>query len=90
MQEHDDKRIAWIETIDPTEAKAELKLLYDAQYDRQHGVVDHILQIHSLHPQSLQDHVQLYKTLMFGPSPLSRAQREMIAVVVSAINQCRY
>lgn len=87
---NNDKKTAWIETINPKEAEAELKLLYDANFDRQHGVVDHILQIHSLHPQSLQDHVQLYKTLMFGPSPLSRAQREMIAVVVSAINQCKY
>ena len=90
MPEHDVKRIAWIEIINPKEAKAELKSLYDANFDRQHCVVDHILQIHSLHTQSLQDHIQLYKTLMFGPSPLSRAQREMIAVVVSAINQCKY
>ena len=29
-------------------------------------------------------------TLMFGSSPLSRAQREMMAVVVSAANQCVY
>ena len=83
-------RIAWIETIAPSEADGELKTLYEANFDRQVGGVDHILQIHSLHPQSLQDHVQLYQTLMFAPSPLSRAEREMIAVVVSSINQCKY
>lgn len=83
-------RIAWIETIAPSEADGELKSLYKANFDRQMGGVDYILQIHSLHPQSLQDHVQLYQTLMFGPSPLSRAQREMIAVVVSSINRCKY
>ncbi|MCY3835214.1 MAG: carboxymuconolactone decarboxylase family protein [Anaerolineaceae bacterium] len=83
-------RIAWIETIAPSEADGELKSLYEAHFDRQVGGVDHILQIHSLHPQSLQDHVQLYQTLMFAPSPLSRAEREMIAVVVSSINQCKY
>ncbi len=34
--------------------------------------------------------VKLYKTLMYGKSPLRRTEREMIAVVVSAINQCHY
>jgi AhpD family alkylhydroperoxidase len=27
---------------------------------------------------------------MFGESPLSRAQREMLAVVVSQVNHCKY
>jgi AhpD family alkylhydroperoxidase len=27
---------------------------------------------------------------MFGPSPLKRYQREMIGVVVAALNQCVY
>jgi hypothetical protein len=36
------------------------------------------------------DHRALYRTLMFGPSPLKRYQREMIGVVVAALNQCLY
>ena len=36
------------------------------------------------------DHRSLYKTLMYGRSPLRRAQREMIALVVSAANHCKY
>jgi alkylhydroperoxidase family enzyme len=32
----------------------------------------------------------LYVTVMRGESDLSRAQREMIAVVVSTANQCHY
>ncbi|MDX1577433.1 MAG: carboxymuconolactone decarboxylase family protein [Gemmatimonadota bacterium] len=32
----------------------------------------------------------LYRKLMFGPSPLDRAEREAIAVVVSALNGCFY
>jgi len=32
----------------------------------------------------------MYRTLMFGPSPLKRYQREMIGTVVSVINHCRY
>lgn len=54
------------------------------------GKVDHILKIHSLNPRSLSGHYEYYKWIMRGRSPLSRAQREMIAVVVSTINQCHY
>lgn len=54
------------------------------------GGVDNILRIHSLNPRSLQDHLQMYLHLMRGPSSLSREQREMIAVAVSAENDCFY
>lgn len=52
--------------------------------------VANILKIQSLHPEGMRDHHTLYRTLMFGPSPLSRAEREAIAVVVSGANRCRY
>ena len=38
----------------------------------------------------MRHHFDLYRELMRGPGPLSRIQREMIAVVVSALNHCRY
>jgi uncharacterized peroxidase-related enzyme len=47
-------------------------------------------QIQSLHPEGLAAHMNLYKAIMFGRSPLKRYQREMIAVVVSAANKCAY
>ncbi len=34
--------------------------------------------------------MDLYLKIMFGSSPLSRAEREMMAVVVSLTNQCNY
>jgi alkylhydroperoxidase family enzyme len=46
--------------------------------------------IHSLHPQSMRDHQQLYRTLMYGAGGLTRPEREMIGVVVSAVNRCHY
>ena len=52
--------------------------------------VAHILELQSLHPQALTDHMASYRTIMFGPSPLSRAERESIALVVSAANDCFY
>jgi len=54
------------------------------------GEVDNILRIHSLNPPSLEHHYRLYAHLMRGRSPLTRVQREMIAVTVSAANDCFY
>lgn len=51
---------------------------------------DNILRIHGVHPRTMRLHYDLYVELMRGPSPLSRVQREMLAVVVSAANHCRY
>ncbi len=82
--------IAFIETISESQAAGNLLRAYRRAADPRSGQVDHIMKIHSLNPASLIDHQHLYKTLMYGESPLSRAQREMIGVVVSAINRCEY
>lgn len=79
----------WIRWIDEEEAEGRLGESYE-RLKTPAGKMDHILKIHSLNPPSLDDHYQLYRTLMFGRSGLSRAQREMIAVVVSAANGCHY
>ena len=49
-----------------------------------------ILASHSLNPAALAAHVRLYRTVMFADSPLSRVEREAIAVAVSAANDCHY
>lgn len=51
---------------------------------------DHIIRAHGVHPRIMRQHYDLYLELMRGPGPLSRVRREMIAVVVSAANRCRY
>jgi alkylhydroperoxidase family enzyme len=81
--------MAWIRVIDEGEAEGSLARLYKGLVEPWGGV-DNILKIHSLNPPSLRGHLALYRSLMAGPSPLSRIQREMIAVVVSAANQCHY
>ncbi len=80
--------VAWIEWIDERDATGLLRELYE-QYRGRAGI-DHILKIHSLNPESMRGHYQYYHHIMHGPSGLSRAEREMIAVVVSAVNHCRY
>lgn len=84
------RRHAWIRVIPEEQAEGELAELYAEYLDPIHNVVDNILKIHSIRPKTLVDHAKLYRTTMHGPSGLSRAEREMIAVVVSSINECHY
>lgn len=51
---------------------------------------DNILASHSLNAPVLEAHVELYRRIMFGPSGLSRLEREAMAVLVSAANDCHY
>ena len=51
---------------------------------------DNIIQIHGVHSRIMRQHYDLYIEIMRRPSPLSRRQREMVAVVVSAENGCHY
>lgn len=81
--------MAWIKVIREEEADGELKRLYERMAEPEGGV-DNILKLHSLNPPSLAAHFEFYRTLMYGPSGLSRREREMIAVVVSAANRCHY
>ena len=78
----------WIAWVPEEDAAGHLADLYRRYGDR--SGVDHILKIHSLNPESLERHYRFYDHLMRGPSGLSRSEREMIGVVVSAANDCFY
>lgn len=81
--------MAWIEEIDIDEADGKLAGIYGELIEKR-GKISNILKVHSLNPEALSDHLDLYMTIMFGESGLSRAEREAIAVVVSANNDCAY
>lgn len=81
--------MAWIKVIPPAEASGELLDVYSRMSDAA-GNVANILAVHSLNAPALRAHFDFYRRLMFGRSELSRAQREMIAVVVSKTNACHY
>ena len=51
---------------------------------------DNILRIHGVHSKTGPLHYNLFRELMYSKGPLSRAQCEIIAVTVSAINGCHY
>lgn len=81
--------MAWIRTIPEDEAEGRLAELY-GRYCEPDGGVDNILKIHSLDPRSMEVHYELYKHLMRSTPELRKVRREMIAVVVSALNACHY
>lgn len=81
--------MSWIEEIGENDASGRLAEVYAGLIEKR-GKVANILKVHSLNPAAMQNHVDLYLTLMFGNSGLSRAEREAIAVVVSATNECPY
>lgn len=81
--------MAWVEITGEAEASGRLARIYAAARERA-GRVANILKVQSQNPASLRSGVALYRDAMFGASPLTRAQREMLAVVVSAANNCDY
>ena len=81
--------MSWIRVIEPDAATGQLKKEYDSAMKRA-GRVYKIIKLFSLNPSALNRTISLYSTLMHGRSVLSRAQREMIAVVVSKYNGCHY
>lgn len=81
--------MSWIDEVELDDAEGKLKEMY-AELLEKRGKVSNILKVHSLNPSALGNHLDLYMTLMFGKSGLSRTEREAIAVVVSADNDCSY
>ena len=81
--------MAWIRTVPESEATDIVKEEYEAGIERT-GRVYNIVKLFSIKPESLKVFINQYQVIMHGPSKLSRAQREMIATVVSQINACQY
>lgn len=75
--------------VDVHEATGALKAEYDAAIARA-GKVFNIVRAMSLRPSVLKRSLELYRAIMFGPSGLTRQQRELLAVVVSRANECHY
>ena len=81
--------MSWIDVVEVNEADGRLAEIYKELVAKR-GKISNILKVHSLNPEAMSAHLDLYMTLMFGKSGLSRAEREAIGVVVSAENDCAY
>ena len=79
----------YVHTIPPDEARGRLRAQYEASLRRDRRVAG-VIRVMSQNAEALDRLLDLYGTVAYGPSGLSRAQREMIALVVSKANGCRY
>jgi len=79
----------WIDVVSAEKATGMLKKLYDDAIKRA-GRIWGIVGIMSQNPRAMKTSMDFYSAIMFGSSPLTRGQREMLAVVVSARNHCLY
>jgi alkylhydroperoxidase family enzyme len=82
--------VAWINVIDDRSADGPLAEMYARMVDPAYGRVDNIMQIHSLHPKGMRAHWDLYREVMTGTKTLPKVDRELIAMVVSILNECHY
>jgi alkylhydroperoxidase family enzyme len=80
----------WIRWVRDEEATGALRRFYDEAVKRA-GRIWNIVRIMSLRPQALTTSIGLYLSVVQTRSlMLGRAEREMIAVVVSQANACHY
>ncbi|MBZ0298432.1 MAG: carboxymuconolactone decarboxylase family protein [Anaerolineae bacterium] len=79
----------YIKQVSDKEATGAVKRELDKAYKRA-GRVWNIVRIMTPNAEAMRTSMSFYIALMYGESPLSRAQREMLAVVVSQTNHCRY
>ncbi len=82
--------MAWIQTVDEADATGTVKTQYDAAIARA-GSVYNIVKLLSARPKSMHAATQFYFAVMREEdSPLTRMQRELIATIVSKVNNCHY
>lgn len=96
--------MTWIQTTPPHEAQGKLKDAYEATYalyppeyrvevpavTRADGSADSVVASHSLIPDALRHSFSAFGVLLAPDLPLSRRQHELIATLVSTLNQCVY
>lgn len=79
----------YIEPVHPDDAHGLVRKEYGAAV-RRAGRIWNIVSIQSNNPEAMRDGMRLYRSAMYGESEITRAQREMMAVVVSIANECHY
>jgi uncharacterized peroxidase-related enzyme len=83
------ERPTWLRVPADDELPAEVHELWAPSLDKL-GFVPNVLRLYALRPSHLLAWNAWYEEAMKGDSGLSKAEREMIAVVVSVANDCAY
>ena len=74
----------------PPETLSPEMAAYFAKCEEKLGFVPNVLKAYAFDTKKLSAFVAMYNDLMLAPSGLSKLEREMIAVAVSAHNRCYY
>ena len=79
----------YVKTIPYEESQGELTGIYDNMIEKR-GFISNVQAVSSLKPNIMKSLVAHVGSVMFDESGVSRAEREMVAAVVSATNKCQY
>ena len=81
------ERISWFPIPDEAELDPRVADLVARQREKL-GAPNNVVRVHAWRPELMLRWLELYEYISKGPSGLSRIEREMIGVVVSAENRC--
>jgi uncharacterized peroxidase-related enzyme len=91
MNADPEKSPSWTRAIAPDAAEGELRAVYERMRARSaSGSIANLWQVLGHDARDLEAVHALYRSLTDDPAPLTRAQAELIAVVVSATNGSAY
>ena len=83
------ERISWFPVPHEDELDPRVAALVARQREKL-GAPNNVVRVHAWRPELMLRWLELYEYISKGPSGLSRAEREMIGVVVSAENRCLF
>ena len=81
------ERISWFPVPDEEELDPRVKEIVEKQREKL-GAPNNVVRTHAWRPELMLRWLDFYEFISKGPSGLSRVEREMIGVVVSAENRC--
>ena len=81
------ERISWFPVPDEENLDPRVAELVEKQREKL-GAPNNVVRTHAWRPELMLKWLDFYEHITKGPSGLSRVEREMIGVVVSAENRC--
>jgi hypothetical protein len=82
--------MAYIKTIDESEATGKIKEVYDKRTNHHSGKVSNIAKLFSLRPDLLEAQHRFSRSVQFGGSSLGTRREETVSVLVGALLKCSY
>jgi|SRR5579883_1771350 len=86
---HDEPPVSWFPVLELEQMEPEVRALLEKAQSRT-GICPNVFRAWAWRPTRFLKWFAHYQELMTGPSGLTRAEREMIAVAVSMQNRCVY